>query len=97
MPIFPQRRGIGGPGTLHMFWNNKENKPATKLLAAALQYVPTDDALYITHMSVRPKWRRNRMNWLMVEAARSNYPDLPVVFDDPTEMGKKFIRKYEGS
>lgn len=97
MPIFSQRRAIGGPGTLEMFWKNPETRPATKMLAGALQFIPEDDALYITHMSVQPAWRRNRLNWLMVEGVRLRDPERPIVFDDPTEMGKKFMRSYERS
>ncbi len=94
MAVFQNRRGIGMPGTLDAFWRRKDAKPLTKLLAGALQFID-DDKLYLTHMSVRSKWRRNRLNWLMVEEVRESYPSLELVFDDPTDMGRKFMRKYQ--
>jgi hypothetical protein len=97
IPLFQNfRAGYMGQGTLPAFWSNKRSRPLTKLMAGALQFVAEKDTLYITHMSVRSKWRRNRLNWLMVKAASDHEPGKPVVFDDPTDMGKKFMKKYEG-
>lgn len=101
MAVFQNRRGISSPSTLDAFWRRKDAKPLTKLLAGAMQFIPIKKAgdgwkraVYITHMSVRSKWRRNRLNWLMVEEARLG-ENLPVIFDDPTDMGEKFMRKYQ--
>lgn len=90
--VFPRRRrAMFGPGTLDMFWQNRETKALTKLLAGAVQYVVLDDQVMITHMSVRPKWRRNGLNTLMIEDIEATNPGKPLVYEDPTDMGKKFM------
>lgn len=92
IPIFALRRAIGGPGTLPMFWANKENKVITKHMVAAMQYYVTPDEIVLTHMSVQPKYRRQGVNTLLVDTVMSNYPGRKVVFDDPTPDGKRFMR-----
>lgn len=89
--IFPRRRAIGGPGTLDMFWKNSETKALTKLLAGAVQYIVLDNKVIITHMSVRSKWRRNGLNTLMIEVIEAAHPGKSLVYEDPTDMGKKFM------
>jgi hypothetical protein len=89
--IFPLHRARNGLGTLDMFWQNRETKALTKLLAGAVQYVVLDDEVMITHMSVRPKWRRNGLNTLMIEVIEANNPGKPLVYDNPTDMGKQFM------
>jgi GNAT superfamily N-acetyltransferase len=90
--MFPRRRrAMFGPGTLDMFWQNPKTKALTKLLAGAVQYVVLGKEVMITHMSVRPKWRRNGINTLMIEAIEATNPGKPLVYEDPTDMGKKFM------
>jgi len=91
-PIFPRARMGWGPGTIEMFWKSRGNGKFLKLIAGAVQFYTEDGKLVITHMSVRPKWRRNRVNTLMIDTAAEYHPGLEVVFDDPTEMGKSFMR-----
>lgn len=90
--IYPLRRAMGGPGTIEMFWRNSHNRPLLKLLVGAVQYYAHDGKLVITHMSVRPKWRRHGLNSLMVDNIASSHPGSEVIYDDPTEMGKRFMR-----
>jgi hypothetical protein len=92
IPIYRLTRAMtASKGTLDMFWANPDTKGMTKLLAAAMQYVRADDKIIITHMSVLPKWRRNRINSLMVDTIAAKYPGRPIVFDAPTDLGKKFM------
>lgn len=93
MPVFPiHRPGYGGPGTLDLFWSHPPFKPVTKYLAAAMQYVVLDDEIVITHMSVRPMYRRQHLNSLLVDFVVERNPNRKVVFDDPTDQGKKFMQ-----
>lgn len=89
--IYPRHRPMFGRGTIERFWQNPETKALTKLLAGAVQYVIFDDEIMVTHMSVRPKWRRNGLNTLMIEAIEAANPGKPVVYEEPTDMGKKFM------
>ena len=91
-PIFPRVRMGWGPGTIDMFWKSRGNGKFLKLIVGAVQLYTKDGKLVITHMSVRPKWRRNRVNTLMIDAVADRHPELEIVFDDPTDMGKSFMR-----
>jgi hypothetical protein len=98
MPIYQQRRQLfAGGGTVDMFWENREVKETTRLLAGAVQFFPNQatEQIVVTHMSVRPKWRRNRLNWIMVDAIAERYPNFEIEFDSPTEMGSKFMHARE--
>lgn len=90
--IYPRHRPMMGRGTIEMFWKNPNFKSLTKQLAGAIQYIVLDDKIVITHMSVPSKWRRNRLNTLMVEAIEQEHPGKPVEYEDPTEMGQKFMK-----
>jgi len=94
IPLFPTRRpGKSGPGTIDVFWS----KPAAKKwLAGALQFIPQDDQIILTHMAVKPKWRRNRLNTLMIEIMKDEFPNRKVLFHEPTDIGYKFMKFYGG-
>jgi hypothetical protein len=93
MAAFPMHRpGYGGPGTLDLFWSHPRFKPITKRLAAAMQYIVLEDEIVITHMSVRPMYRRQRLNSLLVDFVVERNPSRKVVFDDPTDQGRKFMK-----
>jgi hypothetical protein len=91
-PLFRLRTPQWSTGTLQRFWEEKQNKPVTKRLAAAMQYYVEGNEVALTHMSVRPVLRRNRVNSLLVQFLQAKYPDKTFVFDDPTEVGLKFMR-----
>jgi hypothetical protein len=92
-PIFPIVRMGWGPGTIDMFWKSKGNGKFLKMIVAAAQFhTDVDGKLVITHMAVRPKWRRNRVNTFLIDSIAERHPELELVFDDPTDMGKSFMR-----
>lgn len=94
LPIFQNRRAIGGPGTLDMFWEN----PSTRNLIAAVQYTasPEDQDLIITHMVVRDPYQRNRINSYMIDQLLQQYPDRELYFHDLTDQGRSFMQSYGG-
>lgn len=51
--------------------------------------------IYIDMMSVKPGYKRNSINGKMVQRLIKAF-NLPIVFDQPTEDGLKFIKKYAG-
>lgn len=102
MPIFARRRASYGPGTLDMFWENPKTKKLTKLCAAAVQFFTYDSetkghVLVVTHMSVRPKWRNNRLNALMIDFLVAHEGAKTLEFEDVTKDGEKFMQSYGGS
>jgi len=91
--VFPRYRSrYATRGTLDMFWE----QPATKKMVAGVQFFMDGTKLVITHMAVRPKWRRSRINtWLLdliVEGAKAT----SVEFEEPTSEGTEFMRSYGG-
>jgi hypothetical protein len=49
-----------------------------------------DDELYINMMTVRPTYRRNKINSLMVRSLKDEYKPKKVIFVNTTKMGKIF-------
>jgi len=93
MAVFPARRAISGPGTIEMFWKN----PFTRKLAGAVQFIKLDEStIVITHMAVKPKWRRSRLNWKMMDELKQRYPDKILKFHDLTNEGRAFMTAYGG-
>ena len=90
-PIYPARRAIGGHGTLEMFWRRRR---ATRGILGAVQAHPVVGAgLMVTHMSVRPSWRRNRLNSHIINLVMDSHFCHSVEYSEPTQLGKLFIRK----
>lgn len=48
----------------------------------------------IQMMSVRPGFKKNRINSFMVDRIRKQFPSAQIVFEDPTRDGWAFIQKY---
>jgi len=94
-PLFHRHRPAygGHPGTLEAFWKNR----ATSKMMAAVQYYADGDTLVVTHMTVKPKWRRNRVNTFLVDWVMNHVGTKRVVFEEPTEEGGKFMKTYGGS
>ena len=88
--LFPLRRAISGPGTLEMFLKNK----SAKKIIAAVQYYTYEGDLFITHMVVRPKWRRAHLNTLLVDTIVDTTKPVNIWWDDPTKMGEQFMSGY---
>jgi hypothetical protein len=89
-PIFPLRRGIAGPGTLEIFLKTK----SAKKVIAAVQYYTYEGDLFVTHMVVRSKWRRARLNTLLINAIIDDTKPVNIWWDDPTREGEKFMAGY---
>lgn len=51
--------------------------------------------LVITHMAVKPAWRKSGLNMLMVRYLVEQHPHERVVFEDVTPDGLKFARKIQ--
>lgn len=94
LPVFQNRRAIGGPGTLDLFWQRE----SAKYLVAAVQYVASDEDkdLVITHMHVAPEFQRNRINSFMVDQLVEKHPDRELYFHDLTNQGRAFMDSYGG-
>lgn len=89
--IYPNRRALGGPGTISLFWSRRAK---TKGIIAAVQFFTQEDTLVVTHMSIRPKWRRNRLIMLMIRYLMDDYETTRVEFVEPTEDGEKFAKSF---
>jgi len=94
LPIFPMRRPVYGAGTIDMFW--KSNRKFTNKIAGAVQLITDDkrENLVITHMAVKPKWRRQGLNTLMIRIVEQEWPHNEIIFDEPTGEGLKFHKSY---
>ena len=86
-----------GSGSIPIFW---KHSLAKKYLAGALQYHfetwPSGEVLVLTHMAVKFKWRRNKLNTLMINFLRSEHPNHRILFHEPTQDGKAFIAAFGG-
>lgn len=54
-----------------------------------------DGYLLIQMMSTRPGYKRNSINKKMLDAIRKDHKE-PLLWDEPTEDGMKFIKSYSG-
>lgn len=86
-----------GTGSISLFW---KHSLAKKYLAGALQYHfetwPSGEVLVLTHMAVKSKWRRNKLNSLMIDFLHSEYPNHRILFHELTQDGKAFMKVYGG-
>lgn len=88
-------------GSIAMFWKEPFAK---RYLAGAVQYhfedwtkgKKTETVLVLTHMAVKPKWRGNRLNQIMLDFLKKENPGIKFYFHEPTEDGKAFMRTYGG-
>ena len=94
-PVFPLRKPIGGQGTIPMFWSAIRRDKVVGLIGAAMGNVYEGD-LVLTHMAVKEKYRRNRINWLMVSFFVEMTKVKRVVFDDLTTQGRAFMQSFGG-
>jgi hypothetical protein len=93
----PKHLLMQGFGSIDLFW---KQPLAKKYLAGALQYHfedwPHTQVLVLTHMAVKPKWRRNKLNSLMLDYLKTEYPNHRILFHEPTQVGKAFMKVYGG-
>ena len=96
-PHVPRHLLWRGIGSISLFW---KHSLARKYLAGALQYHfeiwPSGEVLVGTHMAVKPKWRRNKLNSLMIDFLHSEYPNHRILFHELTQDGKAFMKVYGG-
>jgi hypothetical protein len=85
-PFFGLQR-VGRLGTLDAFWK----EPMAGAIAAAMQFIPAQQHLIITHMVVKPTWQRMGINSRLVDNLQQRYPGRQLIFDKPTQDGQKFI------
>lgn len=103
MPLFLDRKPIGGRGTLDMFLQHKMTKK--HLLGGLMFRVPTElddeyatvkDRIIVSHMAVVPKARRKGLNTLMLDEVKQAFPGREIYYYDLTENGEAFRQKYGG-
>ena len=87
LPLFSHCRQ-GNLGTLDAFW---QSPLARNTLAAAIQFIPTQNVIVITHMVVKPHWRRLGVNSRLVESIQHRFPQQKIVFYELTDDGKRFV------
>lgn len=75
-------------------WTKKYATEGTEKILGYLHGVADEDAIRIDHMTVRPKYKQNTINSKMINLLKSRFPNAKIIFDSPTEQGKKFISKY---
>lgn len=107
IPIFqqhlPMRMVWQVGGSISLFW---KHPIAKKYIASALQFHFEDwktirkpegeRVMVLTHMAVKPRYRRNKLNALLIDYLISIEKPEVVVFHDPTEDGKAFMKTYGG-
>ena len=64
-----------------------------KHILGFIQGFTDEDAIYVSFMKVRTGYRRNTINSKMMQILKNKYPNAEVIFEDPTELGNKFIDK----
>ena len=99
-PSGPMR--VGGYNLLSKIWNKgylKKSKGAEHLMGIIKgEYLEDENKVVIDMMTVRPNARRRGINSYMIQKIRQEFgvSQNDIIFDDPTEMGKKFAdsKKY---
>jgi len=89
-PIFGTQR-VGRAGTIDLFWKTSLAKAA---LAGAVQFIPLDDAVIITHMTVQSTWRRLGVNSRLIDHIKQRFPNRKLIFQDVTKAGRQFVEGY---
>lgn len=89
--MIPRGTFHSGGNPITDVWKKKfQGKGAEHILGLIEANVMPDD-IYIDMMSVRPKYKRNKINTLMINLIRRSYPKAKLHFSDATDDGKKFI------
>lgn len=71
--------------------HTKRFKGAEHILGALEGYA-NDSEIFIAMMSVRPEFKRNRINSYMIDALVRKFPSAQLVFEAPTEDGVAYIK-----
>lgn len=71
-------------------WKIKDSKP---FIGAIEAYVKEEEIL-IKMMSVRPGFKKNHINSMMIDLLKNQFPNKKIIYWHPTDDGKKFMKKY---
>lgn len=92
--IFPKGSFFSGGSPITDVWKKKYQQSGHEHILGLLEGSTMPDSIYVDYMSVRPHYRRNRINSLMIEVLKTSYPDAKVSFSSATPDGQKFIKSY---
>ena len=96
IPYLMVPRGTFGAGgsPITDVWKKKYQKPGTEHILGMIEANVMPDAIFIDMMSVRNNVQRNKINTMMVNMLKSNYPEAKISYSSPTEKGNKFIKSF---
>ena len=86
-----------GASPITDIWKKSYNKKIknSEMIWACIEGQIVDGYLIIQMMSTRPGYKRNSINKKMLKSIQSEHKE-PLVWDEPTEDGLKFIKNYSG-
>lgn len=96
--MVPVGTRMGGGNPINDVWKRRFAKPGTgqEHILGLIQAISNEKLIYIDMMSVRAPYRRNSITQKMIDTIRASYPNAEVRFSDPTDDGRKFIKKFTG-
>lgn len=90
---FPPRRIFNlNSSPISDLW--KKNTPIQKHIIGCIKGITNDDLIYIDMMSVRPGFKKNGINYHMINTLIRMFPKAQLKFSKPTDEGKLFIQKH---
>lgn len=96
--MVPRATFMSGGSPISDLWKKKFQQKGTENILghieAKIDLDNTTNEIYIEMMTVRPGYKRNKINSMMIDALKHVYPKHKVVFSSPTNDGRKFIKNY---
>jgi len=89
---FNKESGLGNNSVLEDIWVN--NTEEQKNIIGCIQATTDDNEIVIYLMSVRPGYKRNGINKLMIQSLIKKFPNAKLIFDGPTPKGYSFIKRH---
>lgn len=95
--MIPRGTFYSGGNPITDVWKKKHQTAGQEHILGLIEANVMPDNIYIDMMSVRPKYKRNTINTLMINCIKQSYPKAKVTFSGPTDEGRKFIKsqKYD--
>lgn len=62
-------------------------------VVGALEAYKGNKEIFVDNLSVRPGWRKNTIGSKLMQALKNHFPGLPVTHSQPTDQGRKFLKK----
>jgi hypothetical protein len=86
-----------GSSPISDIWKKSYNKRIenSEMIWSCIEGQITEGYLVIQMMSTRPGYKRNSINKKMLDAIKKDHKE-PILWDEPTEDGMKFIKNYSG-